>query len=208
MGAHAPGRHSAGESPPFLRALRASLRSQLGDLQTGSWHDKCSPLPEGSGLTTENIMTPFKKILVPIDFSPHAQAAIEAALSVAKHYDGSITLVHVFEPIAIALPEGGGFYPSPQLTDAMRETERMLHGKRDELSPRAGKAVEVVQRNGSPPHEIVELAKSHGFDLIVLGTHGRTGLAHMLIGSVAERVVRSAPCAVLTVHAPKTTTKA
>lgn len=153
-------------------------------------------------------MAPFKKILVPIDFSPHAEAALEAALSVAKHYDASITLVHVFEPIALALPEGSGFYPSAQLTDAMRETQRMLDAKRDELAPKAGRAVEVVQRNGSPPHEIVDFAKSRGFDLIVLGTHGRTGLAHMLIGSVAERVVRSAPCAVLTVHAPKTATKA
>jgi nucleotide-binding universal stress UspA family protein len=153
-------------------------------------------------------MAPFKKILVPVDFSPHSDAALDAALSLAKHYDASITLLHVFEPIALALPEGAGFYPTAQLTDAMHETERMLNVKRDELSPRAGKAVEVVQRNGSPPHEIVDFAKSRSFDLVVLGTHGRTGLAHMLIGSVAERVVRSAPCAVLTVHAPNTATKA
>jgi nucleotide-binding universal stress UspA family protein len=152
-------------------------------------------------------MDPFKKILVPIDFSPHADAAIAAALSLAKHYDASLTLLHVFEPVALAMPEGSGFYASAQIADAVREIDKTLGHKRDEVSAKAGKAVEALQRSGSPAHEIVEFAKSHSFDLIVVGTHGRTGLAHMLIGSVAERVVRSAHCAVLTVHAPKTAPK-
>lgn len=152
-------------------------------------------------------MAPFKKILVPIDFSPHSDAAIDAALSLAKHYDASLTLVHVFEPIALAMPEGSGFYASAQLADAAREIDKTLNQKRDAVSAKAGKAVEALQRSGSPPREIVDFAKSHSFDLIVVGTHGRTGVAHMLIGSVAERVVRSAPCAVLTVHAPETAPK-
>lgn len=148
-------------------------------------------------------MAPFKKILVPVDFSPHADAALATALDVAKHYDASITLVHVFEPVSLAMPEGSGFYASGQISDAMRETEKALTRAREDASARAGKPVEAVQRTGSPPHEIVDFARSRSFDLIVVGTHGRTGLAHMLIGSVAERVVRAATCAVLTVHAPR-----
>jgi nucleotide-binding universal stress UspA family protein len=146
---------------------------------------------------------PFSKILVPIDFSTHSDQAIEAALDIAKRYEASITLVNVFEPIALAFPEGSGIYASLSLADFMVDLEKELEKKRAATAAKSGRAIQAVQRTGHPPHEIVDLASSGGFDLIVMGTQGRTGLAHMLIGSVAERVVRTAPCAVLTVHRPR-----
>lgn len=145
-------------------------------------------------------MNPFSKILVPIDFSPHADAAIEAALDLARRYEATVTLVSVFEPIALAFPEGSGVYASLSLADFMLDSEKALETKRSATQAASGRTIHAVLRTGHPPHEIVDLARSGGFDLIVMGTHGRTGLSHMLIGSVAERVVRTAQCAVLTVH--------
>ena len=145
-------------------------------------------------------MNPFSKILVPMDFSPHAEAAIETALDIARRYDAAITLVNVFEPLALSFPEGSGIYSTLSLADFMADLEQALEEKRQSTATASGRTIQAVQRTGHPAHEIVDLARSGGFDLIVMGTHGRTGLPHMLIGSVAERVVRSAPCAVLTVH--------
>lgn len=145
-------------------------------------------------------MKPFSKILVPIDFSPYSDEAIERAVELAGRYEASITLVHVFEPIALSFPEGSGIHSSLSLADVMVELERELEKKRAATEAEAGRPIQAFRTSGHPSHEIVDLARSDGFDLIVMGTHGRTGVAHMLIGSVAERVVRTAPCAVLTVH--------
>jgi len=149
-------------------------------------------------------MTSFKKILVPTDFSAHAESALSTALDLAKQFDASVTLVHVFKPIALAFPDPSAVYNSALAADAMNETAKTLNRMRDEASAKASTAVEAVLRTGSPTHEIVDFARSNGFDLIVMGTHGRTGLAHMLIGSVAERVVRTAPCGVLIVRPSET----
>lgn len=145
-------------------------------------------------------MKPFSKILVPVDFSSHADEAVDAAVDIAQRYEAEIMLVNVFEPIALAFPEGSGVYASLSTTDFVLDLEQALEKKRAQTAAKSGRAIQAVQRTGHPPHEIVDLARSGGFDLIVMGTHGRTGLSHMLVGSVAERVVRTAPCAVLTVR--------
>jgi len=146
-------------------------------------------------------MTPFRKILVPVDFSVHASEAIRAAADLAKRYDAALTLVHVYETVAYALPDGFVLFTGSQLADMLSEFEKRLAAAKRDAEAAGATRVEVKQLQGAAAVEIVEFAKENGFDLIVMGTHGRRGLQHALMGSVAERVVRTAPCPVLTLKA-------
>ena len=143
-------------------------------------------------------MKPYKKILVPTDFSVHADEALDTAIDLAARYGASITLVHAFEPVIYAFPESSGIYQSLQLADAIDDIDKELEKKKQSAISRGAKDVQVAQLRGFPPAEIAEYAKANGCDLIVMGTHGRRGFSHLLMGSVAERVVRIAQCPVLT----------
>jgi nucleotide-binding universal stress UspA family protein len=146
-------------------------------------------------------MKPFKKILVPLDFSQCSAEAIKTAGGVCERYGAGACLLHVHEPINYALPVSYPFLMPGQLESILAECEKRL-GESKQQAQAAGIANPQTQLlQGIPATEIVEFAKKHGFDLIVMGTHGRTGFQHALIGSVAERVLRRAPCAVLTVRA-------
>jgi nucleotide-binding universal stress UspA family protein len=143
-------------------------------------------------------MKPFQRILVPVDFSRASDAALELALTVAGSTAGTLTLLHVYGIPAHAFPEGFALAPEVLTriaSGAQEGVERLkaAHAGR-------GVAIEALSSSGSPSDEILARARDHKFDLIVMGTHGRTGLKHVLLGSVAERVVRQAPCPVLTVH--------
>ena len=147
-------------------------------------------------------MKPFKKILVPSDFSAHSQEALRAAADLSARYEATVTIVHAYEPVAYPLPEGYVVFTATQLADMQTQFEKQLAtAKRDALDAGA-RQVETKQLMGNPAHEVVEYAKQHGFDVIVMGTHGRRGIKHALLGSVAERVLRIAPCPVLIVKAP------
>src|SRR5688572_4487155 len=145
-------------------------------------------------------MKPFNNILVPTDFSEHSEEALRVAADLAQHYGASISLVHVYEPVQYVMPEGYFFSPEQilRLEAALRaqlaKAERALA---DASAPR----VESHLLDGLAFSEIARFAKEHGSDLIVMGTHGRTGVKHVLMGSVAERVIRTAPCPVLVVKA-------
>lgn len=146
-------------------------------------------------------MKPIAKILVPVDFSEDASRAIETAIDLGRRYEASITLLNVLEPTAfVVFPESTGVYDGTSPSAAMTQIAEALSKAKESALAQGARAVEVQQRRGYPPQEIIDFARAGGFDLIVMGTHGRTGLAHMLIGSVAERVVRMAPCSVLTVR--------
>ena len=145
-------------------------------------------------------MKPFKKILVPVDFSPHAEAAIRAAADISQRYDASVTLVHVYEVVAYALPEGYVFQTPQQLAGLMSEFQKLLGAAKAQAQAAGAKRVETTQLQGPAAFEVTEFAKKNGFDLIIMGTHGRTGFKHALLGSVAERVVRVASCPVLTIR--------
>jgi nucleotide-binding universal stress UspA family protein len=147
-------------------------------------------------------MKPYTKILVPTDFSEHATEALQTAIDVAARYAASISLVHVFEPVVYSFPEASGFYSTFSLPDAIEDINKALDKDKQVAIAAGAKDVTVTQLHGYPPSEIADYAKAGGFDLIVMGTHGRRGLSHLMIGSVAERVVRIAPCAVLVVHKP------
>jgi nucleotide-binding universal stress UspA family protein len=144
----------------------------------------------------------FTRILVATDFSQASDAALDYAKGLAATLGASLHLVHVVDdPIA-----SGGFGAeayigsSPEYGDALRaEAERRLAGRLTPAERRDLRATTDVL-GGTVAATIVEMAISRAADLIVMGTHGRTGLAHALMGSVAERVVRTAECPVLTVR--------
>jgi nucleotide-binding universal stress UspA family protein len=152
-------------------------------------------------LLTAAAASPFrlKNILVPIDFSDCSKKALQYAIPLAKQYDAAITLLYVL-PRA---PYMGGEYGAIDYPSFENE---MIENAEKELSKFVVDEVQGAVRNeafvrtGSPAAEIVEMARSQPSDLIVVSTHGRSGLKHVLLGSVAEHVVRSAPCPVLVVR--------
>lgn len=146
-------------------------------------------------------MKPFKKILVPTDFSPHSLEAVRTGVDLARRYEGSLTLVHVYDPVAYALPEGYVLFTPPQFEKLIAALEQQLEGSKQVAREAGAAEVETRLLQGFPAGEIVDFAASAGIDLIVMGTHGRTGAKHLFLGSVAERVVRTAPCPVLTLKA-------
>ncbi len=134
----------------------------------------------------------LKRILVPIDFSTHSLNALSHACGLAQQFGAELFLLHVIEPIQFITV-------SDVYDEQRRRSDAELTRLGDALA-RQGVKVHIRVEPGVPSHVIVQAAKNGGVDMISIGTHGRTGLAHMLIGSVAERVVRSATCPVLTVR--------
>jgi nucleotide-binding universal stress UspA family protein len=146
----------------------------------------------------------LKKILVPVDFSEQSRKAMEYALSFARQFNAEVLLLHVIEIAPLAAP-AWPVSPVPMMHDvttqaSLRESAaKQLAGWRQEISSEA--RVKASVREGVSAHaEIVTAANEGNFDLVILGTQGRTGLTHFLIGSTAERVVRHAPCPVLVVR--------
>ena len=135
-------------------------------------------------------MTGFTHVLHPTDFSEASLAACEKAVDLARQCGAKLTVLHVYANPLMA--EGFAYVPDPR-----PELERMLGDVANEELPIA---VARELRVGAPAETIVEFAREHNCDLIVMGTHGRTGLSHLLMGSVAENVVRHAPCPVMVVR--------
>jgi universal stress protein A len=146
-------------------------------------------------------MKPIQKILVPIDFSTHSAEATRLAADLARRYGASLTVVHALQILTYAMPEGYVVPTPEQFAVIVSQLEGQLAGvKKDALAAGAAN-VETKLLQGGATSEILRVAQEDGIDLIVMGTHGRTGLKHMLIGSIAEKVARHATCAVLTTHA-------
>lgn len=142
------------------------------------------------------------RILVPIDFGAASELALQYALALAARFGASVHLLHVFEdPFAVHIASEGAVRVAPSirehLIDDAAERLSALLTRRD----RERHHVTCEVRVGSAAPTIRDVAEGSRFDLIVMGTHGHTGVARLLRGSVAEQVVREAPCAVLTVHA-------
>jgi nucleotide-binding universal stress UspA family protein len=142
----------------------------------------------------------IQRILLPTDFSTHSATATKYACELAARFDAELHLLHALEVHLSATPTFGMGLDLPRYVHESRHAaEKALAGA---LDPQWSAGRRVVQSvvEGSPKVEIVRYARQHAVDLIVLATHGRSGLAHILIGSVAESVVRTAPCPVLTVR--------
>lgn len=143
----------------------------------------------------------IRHILAPTDFSPYSTQAIEYAFALAQTFGAKLSLLYVIEMPAFpvegtVLSQGG----TTLLDDLKRDCNREM----DRLLPDAEASQVEVARHvvvGKPYRTIVKIAEAKKADLIVMATRGRTGLSHLLMGSVAERVVRIAPCPVLTIRA-------
>jgi nucleotide-binding universal stress UspA family protein len=142
---------------------------------------------------------PTPHLLVPTDFSAFADQALDYAIRLARTFNARLTLLHIIQPVPMAGVDMGVALPETYL----QELEEAVQGSMEDALARvtaAGLTGERVVLYGVPFQEIVETAKARQVDIIVMGTHGRTGLMHVLLGSVAEKVVRLAPCSVLVVR--------
>lgn len=147
-------------------------------------------------------MIEMEKILVPMDFSDCSDAALRYGRALAEAFGASLHLLHVVQD-PYTQPWAAEAFPAPlgEMLQQWQEQARTrlvaVLGEKD----RAAATIATVV--GSPFYEIVRYAAEQEIDLIVIGTHGRGPVAHMLLGSVAEKVVRKAPCPVLTVRHPQ-----
>ena len=142
-------------------------------------------------------MITLNTILVPTDFSEHSDKALRYGVELASKFGATLHLFHTYEPIPVMYGETG-YVP----LESSAEIEAAAVKQLDELKPEGAEDLKIVRKvsQGHPFVEIVQYAKEHDADVIVMGTHGRGAIAHMLLGSVAERVVRKAPCPVLVVR--------
>lgn len=142
----------------------------------------------------------IKAILFPTDFSQGARAAMDHAVSLARDYHARLILLYVIQDISIA----EWYIPSSlSVTDLVEDMQKSAAKEMDKWAAEVSKQVQDVEKmvvRGVPFVEIIRTAKEKDVNLIVIGTHGRTGIDHMLFGSTAEKVVRKAPCPVLTVR--------
>lgn len=140
----------------------------------------------------------YDRVLVPTDGSPASRRAIEHAVDLADTHDAELHALYVINTASFAsLPTEGSWEGVSDMLS--REGESALEAVR-EVATRQDIPIETVQLDGAPSREIVRYAEENGCDLIVMGTHGRGGIDRLLLGSVAEKVVRSSTIPVLTIH--------
>lgn len=148
----------------------------------------------------------IRRILVPIDFSETSSRALDLAIEIGGPLRVEIVLLHVIEPLQLAsAPELYSPAPGPMM-EVLAEQERAAHAELAKIAKRVRAkriGVHALVVSGTPYDRIVEASDHLRADLVVMGTQGRTGISHLLVGSVAEKVVRLATCPVLTVGARK-----
>jgi nucleotide-binding universal stress UspA family protein len=144
----------------------------------------------------------LKRILVPTDLSKESLQAIGYAIDLGKPHGSEVVILYVLEPVNF-LPAGEVMGPGPDLSLLMGEQRRWAKSELERLSQRltrSGIKHRTLIGSGVASKEVTEAAAKLKADLIVMTTHGRTGVSHLLLGSVAEKVVRGAPCPVLTLR--------
>jgi len=145
-------------------------------------------------------MIELKTVLLPTDFSDFSAEATKYACAFADQFGAELHLLHVLDLVEAIAPEFGMGLALPSRTAVSNKAvENALSDVLDDAWADSHQVVQAVV-NGPPFLEIIKYARKHNIDLIVMGTHGRSGLVHVLMGSVAEKVVRKAPCPVLTVR--------
>ena len=146
-------------------------------------------------------MLALKTVLVPTDFSDASESALRYGKAMALAFGASLHVVHVMEDLLAHAWAAEVYVASmPQLRDEIEKESRQRLGTLLTDGERTELRAETALLAGNPFLEIVRYAKAHNINLIVMGTHGRGPIAHMLLGSVAEKVVRKSPCPVLTVR--------
>lgn len=146
-------------------------------------------------------MIQLNRVLIPTDFSNFSSPAMQYGLAIAARFDAEVHLLHVVPDPAMLVPEAAAFsVESMQAqSDQLKEEAMKALGKLPQDGWSDSKPIVREVRIGAAFIEIIEYAREKDIDLIVIGTHGRSGLMHVLMGSVAERIVRKSPCPVLTV---------
>ena len=142
-----------------------------------------------------------QRFLVPVDFSEDANQAVKYAIDLASKLGARMTLLHVIQLLPLGSGDMGVTVPYTYFQDLEADITSRMQAYLERVTA-AGLEGEIAVVRGVPFQEILETAKMQQVDLIVMGTHGRTGLQHVLMGSVAEKVVRLAPCPVLVVRQP------
>ena len=142
---------------------------------------------------------PCRQILAAVDFHDHSLSALEVAAQLARQSDGEVTLLHI---VPMDEPIGGKMYDDDFKLQAEKDAERLA-----ELAPPLLKGVRysILTEIGDPATAILDTARNKAADVIVMGTHGRKALMKVLMGSVAEQVLRDAPCPVIVVRIEKKT---
>jgi nucleotide-binding universal stress UspA family protein len=148
-------------------------------------------------------MFAIRRILVPVDFSGCSRSALEYATFLARRFGAEIDVLHAWEP---PTPLVGPFFPADVELARLALFERSDRGRDMKaflsfVEGRGDVRVRGRLEAGDPSDAILRAARESAYDLIVMGTHGRTGMSHLLLGSISEVVVRRASCPVLTVHA-------
>lgn len=143
----------------------------------------------------------INSILVATDFSPHAQEAVDYAVDLAGHFEAEVVVLHAFNveiPIASPMMSGGYVLPDGFFEEIGKQAHQKVESCVKEIEKKGVKATGVAVDHPAA-FAIVTEAAERGADLIVMGTRGLTGLKHVALGSVADKVVRTAPCPVLTI---------
>jgi len=144
----------------------------------------------------------IKKVLVPIDFSDYSKSSLKYAVNFAKNFNASLVLVYVVEPVIYPPDFSMGQIAIPAAGIEMGKRAKEELNKLAEKEIPSDLNVKKIIKTGKPFVEIVETAAEEDVDLIIIATHGHTGVEHILFGSTAEKVVRKAPCPVLTLREP------
>jgi len=145
----------------------------------------------------------LKRILVPTDFSSHSLAALDYAVDFAKPFKAQLIAVFAIEPVYLAVPDFAGVGAATAMGELLAEQRRGARTQLQALERRYAKRrvkLRLLLQTGAAHLAIAAAAKQVKADLIIMATHGRSGVTHLLMGSVAERVVRNAPCPVLIVR--------
>lgn len=144
----------------------------------------------------------YKKILVPIDFSDFSKNAFKYSLSFAKQHNAAITLVYVMEPVFYPPDLSLGQITLPAVDLDMEGKSREELEKVADLARNEGVSASTIIKMGKPFAEIIDTAREEDSDLIIISTHGHSGMEQILFGSTADKVVRKAPCPVLVIRDP------
>jgi nucleotide-binding universal stress UspA family protein len=147
-------------------------------------------------IAEKETLMPTQHVLVPLDFSSSADQALKYAIELAQTLRAHLTLLHVIHLTPVALGDMLASSLEAYLQTVETEAEQQMHAARARVH-QVGLRCDTIIVQGVPFQTIVDTAGDRDVDLIVMGTHGRTGLTHVLIGSVAEKVIRLAPCPVL-----------
>lgn len=144
----------------------------------------------------------IKKILIPVDFSDYSKSALKFAIDFAKIFNAKLYLVYVIEPMIYPTDFSIGQVAIPAVESDIttRAEEELKDLVKQEVPPELES--EIIIKSGKPFIEIIETASEMDCDLIIIATHGHTGVEHLLFGSTAEKVVRKAPCPVLSLREP------